>query len=163
MFADGPNIEGVHVRQARTFINERRVLVITHNGQTPPGELGYTVVVWPGCSVGDHYHHRREERMVLLYGRGHFRLQDKRPGSPTYDHINAFALETPGATVVVPAGVAHAVTAADGLVVLGVLASSDYEPGDDVEVELSTPDLSRRDPPSPSQRQPARPVDHLVE
>src|SRR6476620_4144198 len=47
-----PTIPGVDVSQAQTFINKRRVLVVSYNSQEPPGTLGYTVVVRPGCSVG---------------------------------------------------------------------------------------------------------------
>jgi dTDP-4-dehydrorhamnose 3,5-epimerase-like enzyme len=134
---DGPTIEGVKIIQAQTFINERRVLVVTHNSNEPSGTLGYTVVVRPGCSVGDHYHHRREERILVLHGRAQFRLQDHRPQSATHESINLFTLDYPGACVQIPPGVAHSIYAAGSLVVLQVLATSDYDPGDDVRVDLS--------------------------
>lgn len=133
-----PTIEGVRVTQAQTYINERRVLVVSHDSNEPPGTLGYTVVVRPGCSVGDHYHHRREERVLVLHGRAQFRLQDQRPHSHNREIINVFTLDYPGACVVVPAGVAHSILADGALTVLQVLASSDYDPGDDVHVTLST-------------------------
>jgi dTDP-4-dehydrorhamnose 3,5-epimerase-like enzyme len=131
-------IAGVEVTQAQTFINERRVLVVSYNSQEPPGTLGYTVVVRPGYSVGDHYHHRREERILVLHGRAQFRLLDERPDSPTYARLNVFTLDYPGAVVRVPTGVAHAIIADGAQTVLQVLASSDYDPADDVHVTLST-------------------------
>lgn len=134
---DAPNIEGVEVVQAQTFINERRVLVVSYNSSEPVGTLGYTVVVRPGCSVGDHYHHRREERVLMLHGRAQFRLQDHRPHSPTYERVNLFNLDYPGASVRIPAGVAHSILAEGTLTVLQVLASSDYDPSDDVYTALS--------------------------
>jgi len=134
---DRPTIEGIEVVQAQTFINERRVLVVSYNPQEPPGTLGYTVVVRPGCTVGDHYHHRREERILVLHGRAQFRLQDHRPHSGTFEIVNLFTLDYPGACVSLPAGVAHSIFADGGLMVLQVLASSDYDPNDDVQVELS--------------------------
>ena len=134
---DAPSIAGVQVAQSQTFINERRVLVISHNSAEPPGTLGYTVVVRPGYSVGDHYHHRREERILVLHGRAHFRLQDLRPESETFERVNAFVLDYPGACVRVPTGVAHSILADGTLTVLQVLASTDYDSTDDVHVELS--------------------------
>ncbi|HEX8835163.1 MAG TPA: hypothetical protein VF719_13225 [Abditibacteriaceae bacterium] len=136
--ASGPTIPGVEVVQAQTFINERRVLVVSYNATEAPGTLGYTVVVRPGCSVGDHYHHQREERVLLLHGRAQFRLQDHRPDSPTHELINVFTMDYPGACVRVPAGVAHSILADGTLTVLQVLASNDYDPADDVQVTLST-------------------------
>lgn len=134
---DRPTIEGIEIIQSQTFINERRVLVVSFNSQEAPGTLGYTVVVRPGCSVGDHYHHRREERILVLHGRAKFRLQDHRPHSETHEMVNLFTLDYPGACVRIPAGVAHSVFADGTQMVLQVLASSDYDPGDDVHVELS--------------------------
>lgn len=131
-------IDGVRVSQAQTFINERRVLVVSYNSQEPPGTLGYTVVVRPGFSVGDHYHHRRVERILVLHGRAQFRLLDERPDSPTSGKLNVFTLDYPGSVVRVPTGVAHAIIADGAQTVLQVLASSDYDPTDDVHVTLST-------------------------
>jgi len=131
-------IGGVRVSQAQTFINERRVLVVSYNSQEPPGTLGYTVVVRPGFSVGDHYHHRRVERILVLHGRAQFRLLDERPDSPTSGKLNVFTLDYPGSVVRVPTGVAHAIIADGAQTVLQVLASSDYDPTDDVHVTLST-------------------------
>lgn len=131
-----PSIPGVVVTQAQTFINERRVLVVTHNSQEPPGTLGYTVVVRPGHSVGDHYHHRREERILVLHGRAQFRLVDEREGEG-HGRVNVFTLDYPGSCVRVPTGVAHAIIADGTTTVLQVLASSDYDPTDDVHVDLS--------------------------
>ena len=135
---DAPTIDGIQVVQSQTFINERRVLVVSYNSQEPPGTLGYTVVVRPGCIVGDHYHHRREERILVLHGRAQFRLQDQRPHSPTYEMVNLFTLDYPGACVRVPAGVAHSIFADGVMMVLQVLASNDYDPTDDVHVDLSS-------------------------
>ncbi|MBI3910269.1 MAG: WxcM-like domain-containing protein [Armatimonadetes bacterium] len=132
-----PTLEGVEVTQAQTFINERRTLVVSYNSHEPPGTLGYAVVVRPGCSVGDHYHHRREERILLLHGQAEFRLQDQRPSSSSYERMNVFTLDYPGACVRVPTGVAHTVLADGALAVLQVLASTDYDPDDDVRVVLS--------------------------
>ena len=134
---DHPTIEGVEVTQAQTFINERRVLVVSYNSTEPPGTLGYTVVVRPGCSVGDHYHHRREERILVLHGRAQFRLQDYRPESENREIVNIFLLDYPGASVRVPAGVAHSIYADGAVTVLQVLASTDYDSTDDVHVNLS--------------------------
>jgi dTDP-4-dehydrorhamnose 3,5-epimerase-like enzyme len=131
-------IEGVQVSQAQTFINERRVLVVSYNSKEPPGTLGYTVVVRPGYAVGDHYHHRRVERILVLHGRAQFRLVDERPDSPTYGRVNVFTLDYPGACVRVPTGVAHAIVADGALSVLQVLASSEYDPTDDVHITLSS-------------------------
>jgi dTDP-4-dehydrorhamnose 3,5-epimerase-like enzyme len=134
----GPTIPGVEIIQAQTFINERRVLVVSYNSTEPPGTLGYTVIVRPGYSVGDHYHHRREERILVLHGRAQFRLQDQRPDTPSHELINIFTLDYPGSCVRVPAGVAHSILADGTLTVLEVLASTDYDPNDDVHVTLST-------------------------
>jgi dTDP-4-dehydrorhamnose 3,5-epimerase-like enzyme len=134
---DSPTIGSVNVVQSQTFINERRVLVVSHNSAEPPGTLGYTVVVRPGYSVGDHYHHLRDERILVLHGRALFRLQDLRPDSPTFEKVNSFTLDYPGACVHVPTGVAHSILADGTLTVLQVLASSDYDPTDDFHVDLS--------------------------
>jgi dTDP-4-dehydrorhamnose 3,5-epimerase-like enzyme len=88
--------------------------------------------------VGDHYHHRREERILVLHGRAQFRIQDHRPHSETHDIVNLFTLDYPGACVRIPAGVAHSIYADGAMIVLQVLASNDYDPGDDVHVELSS-------------------------
>jgi len=136
--AEEPTLRGVEVMQAQTFVNERRTLVVSYNSQEPPGTLGYTVVVRPGAAVGDHFHHRREERILVLHGRAQFRLLDQRPESETYLRLNVFTLDYPGAVVRVPVGVAHAIVAEGVQTVLQVLASSDYDPTDDVHVELST-------------------------
>ncbi|MCC2667922.1 MAG: dTDP-4-dehydrorhamnose 3,5-epimerase [Armatimonadetes bacterium] len=134
----GITIRDVGVTQAPAFINERRVLVVSYNSQEPAGTLGYSVVVRPGFAVGDHYHHRREERILVLHGRAQFRLIDERPHSETHGLVNVFTLDYPGACVRVPTGVAHAIVADGTLTVLQVLASSDYDPGDDVHVTLSS-------------------------
>ena len=133
-----PTIAGIEVSQAQTFINERRVLVVSYNSQEPPGTLGYTVVVRPGFSVGDHYHHHREERILVLHGRAQFRLWDQRPESPTFGVLNVVRLDYPGTCVRIPTGVAHAILAEGEITVLQVLASRDYDPADDVHVHLST-------------------------
>jgi len=135
--ADAPTLGGVTVTQSQAFINERRVLVISHNSEEPAGTLGYTVIIRPGNSVGDHYHHHREERILVLHGRAVFRLQDLRPDSPTFETVNTFTLDYPGACVHVPTGIAHSILADGTLTVLQVLASSDYDPSDDVHVDLS--------------------------
>lgn len=135
---DTPSITGVEVTQAQTFINERRVLVVSHNSQESPGTLGYSVVLRPGCALGDHYHHKREERILILHGQAEFRLQDCRPLSTSHQIINLFTLDYPGACVRIPAGVAHSIYAQNSIVVLQVLASDDYDPTDDVHVQLST-------------------------
>jgi dTDP-4-dehydrorhamnose 3,5-epimerase-like enzyme len=132
-----PTIPGVEVTQAQTFINERRVLVVSYNSQEPPGTLGYTVVVRPGHAVGDHYHHKREERILVLHGRAEFRLLDQRPGEGE-GRLNVFTLDYPGSCVRVPVGVAHAIIADGVMTVLQVLASSEYDPGDDVHISLSS-------------------------
>jgi len=131
-------IGGVLVSQAQTFINERRVLVVSYNSKEPPGTLGYTVVVRPGYAVGDHYHHRRVERILILHGRAQFRLLDERTDSPTHGRVNVFTLDYPGACVQVPTGVAHAIVADGALTVLQVLASTDYDSTDDVHITLSS-------------------------
>src|SRR3954470_10685112 len=59
--SESPTLGGVAVTQSQAFINERRVLVVSHNSEEPAGTLGYTVIVRPGNSVGDHYHHSRDE------------------------------------------------------------------------------------------------------
>lgn len=132
-----PTIPGVEVTQAQTFINERRVLVVSYNSQEPPGTLGYTVVIRPGHAVGDHYHFQREERILVLHGRAEFRLLDEREGE-TKGRVNVFMLDYPGACVRVPVGVAHAIIADGVMTVLQVLASADYDPADDVHVALSS-------------------------
>lgn len=132
-----PTLPGVEVTQAQTFINERRVLVVSYNSEEPPGTLGYTVVVRPGYSVGDHYHHHRGEKIIVLHGRAQFRLQDQRSGSPTHGMVNVFTLDYPGSAVHVPTGIAHAIIADGVTTVLQVLASSDYDSADDVHVVLS--------------------------
>jgi len=132
-------IPSVEVTQASVFINERRVLVVSYNSQEPPGTLGYTVVVRPGHAVGAHYHHRREERILVLHGRAEFRLLDERPDTEsTGRRVNVFTLDYPGTVVRVPVGVAHAILADGVMTVLQVLASSDYDPTDDVHVTLSS-------------------------
>jgi dTDP-4-dehydrorhamnose 3,5-epimerase-like enzyme len=136
--AQGPTIPGVELVQAQTFINERRVLVVSYNSSEPPGTLGYTVVVRPGYSVGDHYHHRREERILVLHGRAQFRLRDERPDSPTHGVVNVFTIDYPGSCVRVPTGVAHSILADGVVTVLQVLASTDYDATDDVHITLST-------------------------
>lgn len=133
-----PTLPGIGVTQAQTFINERRVLVVSYNSQEPPGTLGYTVVVRPGFAVGDHYHHRREERILVLHGRAEFRLLDERPESETFGRVNVFTVDYPGTCVRIPVGVAHAILAEGVLTVLQVLASSDYDATDDVHVDLSS-------------------------
>ena len=133
----GASIPGVQVGQAQTFINERRVLVVSYNSQIEPGTLGYTVVVRPGYAVGDHYHHHREERILVLHGRAEFRLLDERRDSPTHGRVNVFTLDDPGSSVRIPTGVAHAIVADGTMTVLQVLASIDYDAGDDVHVVLS--------------------------
>lgn len=135
--ADQPTLVGVRITQAPTFIDERRTLVVSYNSQEPPGTLGYTVMVRPGYAVGDHYHHQRVERILVLHGRAQFRLLDQRPGSPTYGLLNVFTLDHPGACVDVPTGVGHAIVADGQLTVLQVLASTDYDATDDVHVTLS--------------------------
>jgi dTDP-4-dehydrorhamnose 3,5-epimerase-like enzyme len=140
--APSPTIEGVDVTQAQAFVNERRVLVVSYNSAEPPGTLGYTVVVRTDCSVGDHYHHRREERIVLLHGQAEFRLVDERPGSPTRDVSNVFHVDYPGITVRIPTGVAHTIIARHGIAILQVLASADYDPTDDVHVAPSRCEVS---------------------
>jgi dTDP-4-dehydrorhamnose 3,5-epimerase-like enzyme len=135
--AHHPTIPGIGIGQAPAYINERRVLVVSYNSQEPPGTLGYTVVVRPGFAVGDHYHHRRAERILVLHGRAEFRLRDERPDSPTLGTVNVFTLDYPGTCVHVPTGVSHAIRADGVLTVLQVLASSDYDAGDDFHVELS--------------------------
>ncbi len=52
--------------------------------------------------------------------------------------MNLFALDYPGASVRVPAGVAHSIFAEGTVTVLQVLASNDYDPTDDVHVTLSS-------------------------
>lgn len=138
----GPTLAGAEVTRSQTFVNERRVLVVTYNSTEPPGTLGYTVVVRPGSSVGDHFHHQREERIVLLHGRAQFRLLDCRPDSPSVGVANLFSLDEPGLCVRIPTGVAHAVVAEGALTVLQVLASSDYNPGDDVHILLSQAEVT---------------------
>jgi len=137
---EAPTLGGVRVSQSQVFINERRVLVVSHNSEEPAGILGYSVVVRPGYSVGDHYHHRREERILVLHGRALFRLQDMRPQSPTFETLNLFTLDYPGACVHIPTGVAHSILADSTLTVLQVLASADYDPSDDVHINLSSLD-----------------------
>jgi len=134
---EAPTLFGVAVTQAETFIDERRVLVVSYNRREPPGTLGYSVVVQPGFHVGDHYHHHREERIVVLHGRAEFRLLDQRGGSATRGVLNLFTIDYPGCCVRIPAGVAHTVVADGTLTVLQVLASSDYDPADDVHLALS--------------------------
>ena len=130
----------MELAQAQTFINERRVLVVSYNSQEPPGTLGYTVAVRPGYSVGDHYHHRREERILVLHG------QARPTAGPAFGrphvqaYLNVFTLDYPGSCVRIPTGVAHAIVADGVMTVLQVLASSDYDPGDDVHLTLSTLD-----------------------
>jgi dTDP-4-dehydrorhamnose 3,5-epimerase-like enzyme len=121
-----PTVPGVEVSQAPTFINERRVLVVSYNSAEPPGTLGYTVVVRPGHAVGDHFHHRRDERILVLHGRAEFRILDQRPGTPGFGRVNCFTLDYPGVSVHIPTGVAHAIVADGTLTVLQVLASADY-------------------------------------
>src|SRR3954452_1798483 len=106
---DMVTLPGVRVERMPAFANERRVLVVTYDSSQPAGTLGYAVVVRPGCTVGDHYHHRREERIVLLHGRALFRLQDLRPDSATKGLINLFEVTEPGVSVLVPTGIAHSI------------------------------------------------------
>ncbi len=145
--SEAPTLFGVAVTQADTFIDERRVLVVSYNRREPPGTLGYSVVVQPGYHVGDHYHHHREERIVVLHGRAEFRLLDQRNGSATQGVLNVFTLDYPGCCVRIPTGVAHSVRADGTLSVLQVLASCDYDPSDDVHLALSAMTLpDRADP-----------------
>lgn len=133
----GTTLAGVQVQRTRTFVNERRVLIVAFDTSEPPGTLGYAVALRPGCTVGDHYHHRREERIILLHGRVMFRLQDMRPDSPTRGLINVFQLTDPGVSVSIPTGVAHSILAEGGPAVLQVVASADYDPADDTHVDLA--------------------------
>ena len=139
-----PTIPDVRIGQAPTFINERRVLVVSFNSDEPAGTLGYSVVVRPGYSAGDHYHHRREERVLVLHGRAQFRLLDCRQGAEDAPG-NIFDIDYPGTTVTIPPGVAHAIIADGAIAVLQVLASNDYDPTDDVHVALSSLPLETSD------------------
>jgi dTDP-4-dehydrorhamnose 3,5-epimerase-like enzyme len=134
---DHVSLGAVRLERTRSFVNERRVLVVSFDSTEPAGTLGYAVALRPGCTVGDHYHHRREERIILVDGRATFRLQDMRPDSPTRGLINLFELTEPGLSVHIPTGVAHSILAEGGVAVLQVLASADYNPQDDVHVDLS--------------------------
>jgi len=134
---DHVSLGGVRVERTRSFVNERRTLVVSFDSSEPAGTLGYAVAVRSGCTVGDHYHHRREERIILVHGRASVRLQDMRPGSPTYGLINLFELAEPGLAVRIPTGVAHSILAEGGVAVLQVLASAEYSPEDDAHVDLS--------------------------
>jgi dTDP-4-dehydrorhamnose 3,5-epimerase-like enzyme len=134
---DHLTLGGIRVERARAFVNERRALIVSFDSTDPPGTLGYAVTVRGGCTVGDHYHHRREERVILLHGKVMFRLQDMRPDSPTAGVINLFEVGEPGVGVHIPTGIAHSILAEGGVAVLQVLASSDYSPDDDVHVDLS--------------------------
>ncbi|MEO6906262.1 MAG: hypothetical protein ABI210_00075 [Abditibacteriaceae bacterium] len=103
--SNAPSIAGVEVTQVQTFINKRRELVVSHNSQERPGTLSYSGVVRSGCALNDHYHHKREERIVILHGQEKFRLQDCRPLSASHQLINLFTLDYPCACVRIPAGV----------------------------------------------------------
>src|SRR5205814_1848094 len=107
-------IAEVEVAYLPAFEDARRVLVVSYTSSSSPGTLGYCVVVRSGCSVGDHYHDRREELIILIDGRAEFRLLDRRAGSATRGCWNRFEVSRPGSCVRVPAGVAHTVTAIAG-------------------------------------------------
>ncbi len=140
--SEAPTLFGVAVTQSDTFIDERRVLVVSYNRREPPGTLGYSVVVQPEQTVGDHYHHHREERILILHGRAEFRLLDQRPRASTHGVLNVFTIDYPGSGVRIPPGVAHAIRADGTVTVLQVLASCDYDREDDVHIPLSGLTLS---------------------
>jgi dTDP-4-dehydrorhamnose 3,5-epimerase-like enzyme len=130
-------IPGVELAQMPAYSDARRVLVVSYEGNHAPGKLGYTVSVRPRCSVGDHYHRRREERIIVVSGPVEFRLLDRRPGLESFGEWNRFTVEEAGLSVRVPARIAHTITAGPAGAVLQVVASREYERDDDVRVLLS--------------------------
>lgn len=146
---DAGLIAGVETGSTPAFEDDRRILVVCHNGDYPGGPLGYSVVIRAGERVGDHYHLRREERIVVVSGCAEFLLLDQRAGSGTWGIRQRFVVDRPGSWVRVPPGVAHAVRAAVTPVVLHVLASCEYHPADDVALPLGRDDgPHRRDVPA---------------
>lgn len=130
-------ISGIELAQRPAYGDARRVLVVSYANGEAPGRLGYTVAVRPGHWVGEHYHRRREERIILVSGTAEFRLLDQRPGLESFGEWNRFTVERAGLCIRVPARVAHTVIAGGQGAVLQVLASCDYEAADDIPVALS--------------------------
>ena len=131
-------IEGVEVgRQFADCEAERRDLTLCYNRDTPPGVLGYVVTLRPGGYAGNHYHHKRGEKVILCGGRAYFRIQDQRPTSPTFGQVACFHLSVIGTTVYLPPGVAHSIGAAEVGAVIFVAADYDFDPNDDVHTALA--------------------------
>ncbi|HEY1074583.1 MAG TPA: WxcM-like domain-containing protein [Patescibacteria group bacterium] len=139
-------IDGVRFLSPEIVVSDsRRTLSVVCNsrdvgmdGQTP---LVYVVVIKASTEsgkrnfAGNHYHSRRLERIQVVHGCVEVVLCDYRSGAQ--GRVNILYLSRPDCVIEVPPGVAHAFKEHAGSATLVVHASCDYDPTDDIHVDLT--------------------------
>lgn len=104
-------IDGVEVKQLRTFADERGSLTEILRRDDPIFEgFGqcYFSISYPGVIRGWHYHEKQTDYFTCVHGMIKVPLYDRREGSPTYGEINEFFIGDENRIVVkIPPGVLH--------------------------------------------------------
>ena len=107
-------IDGVRVHYPPTQIDGRGDLVETYDPRwglsDEPMVYNYLATIRPGVVKGWVKHLKQDDRLFFAFGAVALVLYDDREGSPTHGQVNEFFFgERRRATVVIPAGVWHAV------------------------------------------------------
>lgn len=104
-------IEGVEIKQLKTFADERGSLTEILRRDDPIfdgfGQC-YVSVSYPGVIRGWHYHKKQTDYFTCVSGMIKVPLYDMREDSPTYGHLNQFFIGEDNRIVVkIPVGVLH--------------------------------------------------------
>lgn len=104
-------IDGVEVKQLRTFADERGSLTEILRADDPIFEkFGqcYFSISYPGVIRGWHYHKKQTDYFTCVAGMIKVPLYDRREDSPTFGEINEFFIGDENRIVVkIPIGVLH--------------------------------------------------------
>ncbi|CAN5679423.1 dTDP-4-dehydrorhamnose 3,5-epimerase family protein [soil metagenome] len=104
-------IDGVEIKQLRTFADERGSLteILRRDDEIFEG-FGqcYFSISYPGVIRGWHYHEKQTDYFTCVSGMIKVPLYDRRPDSPTHGEINEFFIGDENRIVVkIPRGVLH--------------------------------------------------------
>lgn len=140
-------IDGVEVKQLRTFADERGSLteIVRRDDEIFEG-FGqcYFSISYPGVIRGWHYHEKQTDYFTCVSGMIKVPLYDRREDSPTYGEINEFFIGDENRIVVkIPRGVLHGFKNV-GLIpcILVNFPTEPYDPADPDELRIPYDDPS---------------------
>jgi dTDP-4-dehydrorhamnose 3,5-epimerase len=140
-------IQGLLIKPLVRFTDERgdfREILRKTDKEFPGFGQVSSSVVFEGVAKAWHLHNAQSESMTVAWGIAKFAFSDQRKGSPTKGVVEDFLVDSSVNPLLftVPPGIAHGYRIIHGPAVIIYLASTIYDPKDQIKIAHDDPSIN---------------------